>query len=841
MATVRTEELKKLAEIVSLSRKRVIVVSGPDGVGKSSLLSLCAIQASRDPSNAITKVTLPPVKDPAMLCYLIMMSLPGVVENGSLKKQKDAIRSIIMEPGRTHHEKLLRSLRSISNSIGRERKLLILVDTTEKRVTTGLAPVVEHIPHNIKLIFAAEELDEEVTAKADVLPLKPLPVPQISEIARASANGLPEEVVAQVINNANGSPLYVAAAMRFLSRTEAQDSLPNELDRIYEVLCSGIKSERADVLDALCFSPLGVEPKAIALVTELDIDYVEKALADPSLSVLTIKDPEREERVRLFHCSLGEAVKKMMTPARRSAFNVLFAQYYADRLVESITKDELDLEAIALQSEHIAGISDPQAYSRQFALTHKIRHTLGLYHQLAADYKTLLDFAAKGLVQIRKETCLANLGMVYTEMGDLKSAQESMEAALELARQSNDKAVQATQLAQLGDISERKGDFSTALGFFTEALKLDTELKNQEAIASDLNHLANICLRMARHKQALAFFTQALQLHTKANNEEGVANQHVGLGQTYVATGDFQKGFQHFSEARKLDAKLRRLSAEASDLANMAECLARLDRAAEAVKYLLEAVDLSGSVGDAETQCSCLRKLAKLQISLSQAGTAAQTIKRTLETLAKCSDPSLSQEIAEELSQFAAQIKDVDAEAAAIQFGIVAADETGQADKAAKLRSRLIGLLRRAGRTQQAEDILRKSIAAHRKENNTPAVIADMKALIEMLMEAGRRDEAIQLASEASEISRHAQLGTTSSMPKVTPRTTAAHTAPAPSHTATAQAPPAETHTPVAPPAGDVLAKVTNLSHRFERLITELEQCKKELDELRRLLPKENQ
>lgn len=764
MIVGRKESLEELRVALSQSRRKLFLIEGQEGVGKSAFLQTSRELINTEKLGRTIQLLIPEVRHPDILYYLYADSLRQLFASLSDETGCEAVRSILSEGGHPPQEKFLRSLHYTSARLGRQELLLIFIDTPARELHLGFSELIDHIPQNVRFIFALEKCDEELHEKAEVLSLEPFSPKDVDEVVELFCSELDEETRRKIANYSEGLPLYVDTATRFMRAGGELENLPRELGELYRMIFSGFKSEQADLLDALCFSPLGAELEAIKSVTEIEESYIRKALTNGQLSRVIVQVPGSNDRYAVFHPGFARAVIDSLTRTRRSAFSTLFAQFYADRLLAGFEKNGVDFEALALHSIYLSHIADPSGYSRQFAFTHHIRYELGLFRELAEDYPKLLELAESDVVKIIKPgTCLSNLGMVYTELGEFSRAEECLQEALEFARRSKSKADEATQLAQLGELAERQGDLTSALEYFTEALKLDTEVGNQPAIASDLNHLGNICSRLGKHKQALAFFNRALKLHSQTGNLEGVANQHAGLGELYRSMGNYEKALAHFTDAMKIDSQLRRFSAQSSDLANMADCLVRMGRAPDGVKPLADAAHSASLAGDLETQCACLQKLAELHLSLGLGQPASITIKKALDLLSAASDPASILRLSQQFAELASRLDDTSLSKEALRLAISAGEELERSDE-----------------------------------------VAQLKELRSQLLSPSEQE-----AQEA---------------PSPAPETTSS---------STIQIVERENEPPSAPPQDAILQKIADLSERFQRILSDLEQCRQELKELR--------
>jgi tetratricopeptide (TPR) repeat protein len=174
-----------------------------------------------------------------------------------------------------------------------------------------------------------------------------------------------------------------------------------------------------------------------------------------------------------------------------------------------------------------------------------LAEALATYEQV---YQT---FAAQGTQQ-QMSVSLSLMSVVYHRMGKYDLAIEKGEAAIQIARRSEDEKHLGTVLHRLSVFYLSKEDHETALARSQEAEELDRKIGNLEGLSTDLHQQGLIFNRMDRPIEAFERFRESLEIARRIGDESGVAGSLGELGKLLMTSGRMREAITAFNEALEI-------------------------------------------------------------------------------------------------------------------------------------------------------------------------------------------------------------------------------------------------------------------------------------------------
>jgi tetratricopeptide (TPR) repeat protein/class 3 adenylate cyclase len=243
-------------------------------------------------------------------------------------------------------------------------------------------------------------------------------------------------------------------------------------------------------------------------------------------------------------------------------------------------------------------------------------------------------------------------GDLYTLLRRYEEAEEVLEAARELARETGDPKLQGSVLRSSGLAAWHGGELERALEWIDEALALARERGDADAMIGDLNNKAQILKDRGDHRTALACLEEALQLLDESPSEPRraytlhiMSNQHRALGNQdralellteasritreqhlpmsrcfhltaiahiHLTRGRLEEAVDTYREAVASAREARYAEGLARSLHPLGELLAAIGREEEALSYLEEAARIFAQLGQSRTEADALEKVAEV-------------------------------------------------------------------------------------------------------------------------------------------------------------------------------------------------------------------------------------
>ena len=192
---------------------------------------------------------------------------------------------------------------------------------------------------------------------------------------------------------------------------------------------------------------------------------------------------------------------------------------------------------------------------------------------------------------------LNELAYIYKAIGDLDTAEESIQKSLHIAEKLGNQATIATDYGNLGLIYRTRGDLDKAEQMHKKSLEIEEKLGRLEGMASDYGNLGLIYLKRGDMDKAEQMHTKSLEINEKLGRFEGMAIQYGNLGVIHLTRGYLDRAEQMFKKALEIDEKLGRLNGMANHYGNLGTVYKQRGDIKKAREYWEKALELFKKIG----------------------------------------------------------------------------------------------------------------------------------------------------------------------------------------------------------------------------------------------------
>ena len=575
----RDGELERVTDLLVRDGARLVTLTGPGGVGKTSLAREVATAVGDSFPDGVVLVELASVREADHVPAAIAAALHA----------SDA-----------------------ADAIG-DRRMLLVLDNLEQVVAAApaLAELASRCPQLAILGTSRERLHLQNEVEVALDPLEPEPATALF-VERARALGVAvasdDPDVVELCKRLDGLPLALELAA---ARTKLFP--PSELLARLELGSGPVDApERHRTLTATIEWSLGLLSDAERDLFEglpvfagpFDVDDVEAVLQGDVATLAALVDKSlvaRRPGERRGRLALLATVRDIVRPrfeARPEAGEL--SRRHGDLIATELERENArltgpeEVEALA----EIARWQDDLRAALRFALdardgdlalrlvaaAGRFWYVRGHLVEGSAWLEDALALASSEPSAIRATACM-RAGYLADALEDVPLAQRHYLEALEIRRSLGDRTGECGALNNLGNLALLVGDYAAARRAHESVVDLARELDYLIGLASSLHNLSLSYLAEDEPAQALPLLEESLVLSERLGSAYILANVHTNLGAARVAVGDLDDGARHLAEGARILLELdatKSLSPTLEELAALA--LARGDADAAAAR-----------------------------------------------------------------------------------------------------------------------------------------------------------------------------------------------------------------------------------------------------------------
>ncbi len=188
------------------------------------------------------------------------------------------------------------------------------------------------------------------------------------------------------------------------------------------------------------------------------------------------------------------------------------------------------------------------------------------------------------------------LGNAQGHTGDFAAADRNMRYALEIFRDTGDRANEGMVLNGLASMLETQGRHTDALEVALAALRMLKAAGHWWTQANLENGVGWLYAHLGQYDQALEHCAAALTLHRESGNRGGVADTLDSLGFAYLCLGDLARARSHYEQAIDVYQEIGGSFGEGSSLAGLGDVLLRAGQRPAARARYRQAIALLDAV-----------------------------------------------------------------------------------------------------------------------------------------------------------------------------------------------------------------------------------------------------
>jgi tetratricopeptide (TPR) repeat protein len=203
------------------------------------------------------------------------------------------------------------------------------------------------------------------------------------------------------------------------------------------------------------------------------------------------------------------------------------------------------------------------------------------------------------------------IGVSYKEMGNFPDALNAYLKGLEIAEKNSLDRLKVNLYDNIGNVYAERGDRKTALEYFQKAINALPDKKNKR-ILQTYNNIAVVYAENGDLKNAQNYFQKVYDL-AKVNSDLYNMEGPIGnIGNIYMMQGNYPEALSHFNEALDLSRKMGDRNKETLWLQNLGGLYSEMNDLKNSEKYLKDGLALSDSIAALDIVAACHQQLSSL-------------------------------------------------------------------------------------------------------------------------------------------------------------------------------------------------------------------------------------
>ncbi|MFO7541036.1 MAG: tetratricopeptide repeat protein [Chloroflexota bacterium] len=233
---------------------------------------------------------------------------------------------------------------------------------------------------------------------------------------------------------------------------------------------------------------------------------------------------------------------------------------------------------------------------------------------------------------------------MQTQIGQVKTASQTLEAALNALQQIDDPARQSTLLGYVAITAFYAGEFERAAALAAESLALAQQGGDQDGIAFALTFLGSCHKSLGEYAAAATCFNRAVAAYEQMGDPLGQGMALNNLGNLAQAQGDFVTAQAYYLTCSRLFQEQNHLHGAATTLANAGHLARKMGDLSRAESLLQESLQLKRRQQDGRGTAVSLIGLADVALAAGDSMTAQTYLQEGLDLAQKAGDVKLTLE-----------------------------------------------------------------------------------------------------------------------------------------------------------------------------------------------------
>lgn len=177
-------------------------------------------------------------------------------------------------------------------------------------------------------------------------------------------------------------------------------------------------------------------------------------------------------------------------------------------------------------------------------------------------------------------------GSALHNAGKLEDAIAVLSKGLEIANTNKSfEDLRKNLLVNLGLVYENRGEYKTALKQYEAALAVSNKLKDTLSIGNCYHNMGVLSLHMNNNELARKYFLEAVSMYTAINDAVHIAGAYLAIGGVYFRDKKYREALAYMLQGQKMSDTIQSTKGDAVGNMNIALCYQELGKIDSAIAY----------------------------------------------------------------------------------------------------------------------------------------------------------------------------------------------------------------------------------------------------------------
>jgi tetratricopeptide (TPR) repeat protein len=343
------------------------------------------------------------------------------------------------------------------------------------------------------------------------------------------------------------------------------DAARRVFDRSFELPLLG--DDGRDALLALSLFAPSAKVDALAAVAGFDDEERAREAVKNLRRLWLVKGVDGNRRLAVEGLTRTLAAARLSRDPRADEFRRRFVAYFLRYAVEREAPTPENYDALEEEKDNLLGTAEAAFASEDWYGVTRIAYALaeptggmlsvrGYWGEAVKLGEQALQAAHSLQNEARVSGLSHNLAAMYQNRGELARARRLYNESLGIAERLSDQSGIATTLHQLGRLAEDEGDLDEARRLYGECLEIDKKLGNHSGIASTTSQIGIILFRQRQFIESKLKHEESLAIRRRLGEQEGIAIDLHQLGRLAEVEGDKAEAARLFRESLSIFERL---------------------------------------------------------------------------------------------------------------------------------------------------------------------------------------------------------------------------------------------------------------------------------------------